>query len=250
MWSMRANHGDAFLVNHAGGISVAVGGGATPGTPRTGRRSLARRVWRVLWMSLASLAVLIAALVGAGVVFWKTGHLERWAVEFVTAQIAKGTPQDKPWPPEGWKPGDPLPPDPWSGPHLDAARVEDPRLFFDPTNIWLSHLHFTGEQWTRLGPRRIPPVPGFIRGDGKMILRNPVAKRNGVLGALGYEFDWSAADFEVGGVVFTNVGTAAATAGPVVVSVNTVAPTGSFAQPSKAKLLATDRKSTRLNSSH
>jgi hypothetical protein len=43
-----------------------------------------------------------------------------------------------------------------------------------------------------------------------------------------------------------NIGQAAANVGPLTLTVNTVAPTGSFAQPSKAKLLATDSLDVKL----
>src|SRR5437867_2884603 len=48
-------------------------------------------------------------------------------------------------------------------------------------------------------------MPNFIRPDGMRFLRNPLARRSGVAGVLGFEFDWTHADFEFGGVAFTNV---------------------------------------------
>ncbi len=36
-------------------------------------------------------------------------------------------------------------------------------------------------------------------------LRNPQARRSGIAGVFGFEFDWTHADFEFGGVAFTNV---------------------------------------------
>src|SRR5687767_15899156 len=48
-------------------------------------------------------------------------------------------------------------------------------------------------------------MPNFIRPDGMRFLRNPQARRSGVAGVLGFEFDWTHASLELGGVAFTNV---------------------------------------------
>ena len=48
-------------------------------------------------------------------------------------------------------------------------------------------------------------MPNFVRPDGLWLLRNPKARRSGIVGVLGFEFDWTHADFEFGGVAFTNV---------------------------------------------
>ena len=83
------------------------------------------------------------------------------------------------------------------------GRAQD---LYHTTNIWLIHLNFTRAQWQALEPRSIGPMPNLWRPDGMPDLRNPEAKRSGFLGVLGYEFDWTHADFEFGGVAFTNVG--------------------------------------------
>src|SRR6185503_5132798 len=59
--------------------------------------------------------------------------------------------------------------------------------------------------WKALELKRIGPMPNPIRPAGMHFLRNPQARRSGVAGVLGFEFDWTHADFELGGVVFTNV---------------------------------------------
>src|SRR2546425_953726 len=48
-------------------------------------------------------------------------------------------------------------------------------------------------------------MPNVLRPDGMWHLRNPKARRSGVVGVLGFEFGWTHADFELGGVTFTNV---------------------------------------------
>ena len=53
--------------------------------------------------------------------------------------------------------------------------------------------------------KRIGPMPNPIRPEGFWLLRNPRARRSGLVGVLGFEFDWTHADFELGGVAFTNV---------------------------------------------
>jgi hypothetical protein len=54
---------------------------------------------------------------------------------------------------------------------------------------------------------RIRPLPNFILPDHRIVLRNPEARRSGILGVLGREYDWSQAECEFGQVLFTNVAT-------------------------------------------
>jgi hypothetical protein len=72
------------------------------------------------------------------------------------------------------------------------------------TNIWVARLSFTPEAWKGIQPTRIEPVPDLFNG-GKIVLRNPNAKRSGLAGAIGYDFNWVEAQFEFAGVRFTNV---------------------------------------------
>jgi RNA polymerase sigma factor (sigma-70 family) len=90
-------------------------------------------------------------------------------------------------------------------PRLDAASVRNAQDLYGTTNIWHAHLSFTREQWKALEPKRIGPMPNAMRPDGMHFLRNPQARRSGAAGVLGFEFDWTQANFELGGVVFTNV---------------------------------------------
>jgi spore coat protein H len=85
-----------------------------------------------------------------------------------------------------------------------AATLDDPDRFFSPTNVWDVHLAFSGAEWATLGPRHIPPMPGFQRADGRIVLRNPEASRPGLAGVLGMDFPWSSADVQLGGELFTN----------------------------------------------
>jgi RNA polymerase sigma factor (sigma-70 family) len=90
-------------------------------------------------------------------------------------------------------------------PRLDARALRNAQDLYRTTNIWHAHLRFTPEQWKALELKRIGPMPNFERPQGLWFLRNPQARRSGVAGALGFEFDWTHADFEFGGVAFTNV---------------------------------------------
>lgn len=59
---------------------------------------------------------------------------------------------------------------------------------FVTTNIWTVHLKFTPEQWAGIEPHYVEPL---YRGDGgRFGLRNPAAKRSGLSGVRGLEFDW------------------------------------------------------------
>lgn len=90
-------------------------------------------------------------------------------------------------------------------PRFDASRVHNAQDLYRTTNIWLAHLSFRDEQWKALEMKRIGPMPNFVRPDGMWLLRNPQARRSGLVGVFGFEFDWTHANLELGGVAFTNV---------------------------------------------
>lgn len=93
---------------------------------------------------------------------------------------------------------------PYEGPVLRVADLSSGEQLFDSTQIWQAHLRFTEEQWNDLGPRRIAPVPNWLRPDGTPILRNPLAARPGIAGVLGWDLPWSSGDVDFGGMSFTN----------------------------------------------
>jgi hypothetical protein len=97
---------------------------------------------------------------------------------------------------------------PWPVTADDQARIPSspPRTsdeLFQQTNIWLARLTFTRESWKDLQPDRVERQRLFQ--NGKIILRNPNAKRSGLAGMLGYDFNWAEAQFEFAGLNFTNV---------------------------------------------
>jgi hypothetical protein len=98
-----------------------------------------------------------------------------------------------------------LPPEAASKLATNALALPNPAALFRPTNVWDAHLRFTAAQWAALGPSHLPAVPGFIQANGRIILRNPQAPRNGLAGVLGIGLPWSRANLEFGGVAFTNV---------------------------------------------
>jgi RNA polymerase sigma factor (sigma-70 family) len=92
-------------------------------------------------------------------------------------------------------------------PQFDARLIRNAEQLYRTTNIWPVHLIFTREQWKALEPKRIKVLPNFILPDHRILLRNPEARRSGILGVLGREHDWSQAECEFGQVVFTHVAT-------------------------------------------
>jgi hypothetical protein len=101
------------------------------------------------------------------------------------------------------QPARPWPTDPTAA--VDARRISTAQDLYNTTSIWPAHLKFSREQWQALEPRQIGPLPHFLQPDGTVLLRHPEATRSGLAGVLGWDFDWTHADFEFGGVAYTNV---------------------------------------------
>ncbi|MBM3839048.1 MAG: hypothetical protein FJ398_13980 [Verrucomicrobia bacterium] len=95
---------------------------------------------------------------------------------------------------------------PYGGPEPDAAAVRAAADFFKTTNVWTVHLKFGPGRWAALGPKRVPAVANWLQPDGTVILRNPKAARSGIAGVLGFDYPWSRADLEIGGLWLTNAG--------------------------------------------
>lgn len=147
--------------------------------------------WRpavgVLIAILGGIAVYIDSLSGSSRL---RSEVTLWWVRFRGWQMAE---KARPWPTNA------------ATPQFEASRVRNAPDLYRTTKIWLAHLSFTREQWKALELKRIGPMPNFDRPEGLILLRNPQARRSGLLGVLGFEFDWTHAGFELGGVVFTNV---------------------------------------------
>jgi hypothetical protein len=166
------------------------------------RRTLNTLAWlrwrRRCVLGVATGAVLIAIPVGLAIYIDSRSGYSRliseaalWSMRFWGWQVAE---MARPWPTNV------------ATPRLEASAVRNAQDLYRTTNIWLAHLSFTPEQWKALEFKRIGAMPNFARpDDGRRILRNPKARRSGRAGVLGFEFDWTHANFELGGVVFTNV---------------------------------------------
>jgi hypothetical protein len=115
-----------------------------------------------------------------------------------TRQMAKDNP-------EVLVPARPWPVTPEDIAHAAQGLPKNTAELYDPKKIWPAKLSFTREQWEQIQPTRITPVRSLIQ-NGRIILRNPKAKRSGLSGALGYDFNWAEANFEFSGKDFGKVG--------------------------------------------
>lgn len=170
-------------------------------TFKLARRTLNALAWarwrRRFAVGVPTLCVLLGILGGIAVYIDSRSGYSRLISAFVVWKtrfdVWRVTEPAQPWPTSA------------AAPRLDARVVRDAHDLYQTTNIWLAHLKFTREQWQALEPRRIDPLPNFLLPDGMILLRNPKARRSGLAGVLGYEFDWTHAGFEFGSVAFTNV---------------------------------------------
>ena len=163
-------------------------------------RSLAWARWRrrciISTSALALIGVLLAITVGA---IWHRSPTGRtwlfsesqiWGARYWNLAMAEAA---RPWPTNA------------ATPHFDARLIRNAEQLYRTTNIWPVHLTFTREQWKALEPKRIALLPNFILPDNRILLRNPESRRGGLLGVLGYEYEWSHATCEFGRVSFTNL---------------------------------------------
>ena len=171
---------------------------------RLARRTLNALAWtrwrRRFVVSVPTSFLLLVTLVGtAWYVDSLTGHSRLfsmflvWSVKHEGKTVPGLAQPARPWPRDA------------SSPRLNAAGVHTAQDLYQTTNIWLAHLKFTRQQWDALEPKRIAPLPHLLQPDGSVLLRNPNAQRNGLAGVLGFDFNWTSADFDFGGVSFTNV---------------------------------------------
>jgi hypothetical protein len=146
---------------------------------------------------LAVLVLLLSGLVGVFGHFFKQGYLTIWIIEFTQRQLAKELP-------EILQPARPWPVSEREKAFVNRAAPSGANDLYGLTNIWTSRLSFTAEQWERMQPSRIRPVPNLFQ-DGRIALRNPRAQRSGLAGAVGLDFNWVEGDFELAGLAFRKV---------------------------------------------
>jgi RNA polymerase sigma factor (sigma-70 family) len=181
--------------------SMAASGGKRPSL-KLAHRTLNTLAWlrwrRRLVIGYLALNILIAIPVGITVYLDSFSGYSRLRSEAILRSMHflgwwQLTATARPWPANA------------ATPRLDASILRNAADLYRTTNIWHVHLRFTPEQWKALEFKRIGPMPNFDRPEGLWFLRNPQARRSGIAGVLGFEFDWTHAGFEFGGVAFTNV---------------------------------------------
>jgi len=175
----------------------------TPKTPRTeltrstlaGWRWLAVRLFvkRVL-AGLGAVICVLLALAGTVAYLVHHGYLNDFLMNMGNREITRDFPEAL------------TPARPWPATEQDQAyaKKETPKTsaeLYQPTNIWQARFSFTEEQWDAVQPTRIQPVRNLFQ-DGRITLRNPKAKRSGLSGSIGYEFNWAEAQVEFAGKKF------------------------------------------------
>ena len=201
----RAIQGVGVPADLAGGLTLAAPEWrkTKPKTPlvRAALRGLFWERWRRrVRLAATGLAVFVLFLAGAiTTIAWlaSTGRLTAFFITFGARQAVKEIPELA-IPARSW-PANPAPP------LANAAQVRSSADIFRMTNIWPARLAFSKKAWKGIEPSAVPPVRNIMGPDGTMVLRNPKAKRSGLSGAIGFDFNWVEAEFELGGAKFTNV---------------------------------------------
>lgn len=158
-----------------------------------------KRLLKVCLWAFAGVIALVLTL--AGVVWWMS-HTGRLVPLIMKAQVKMGEnsqdPLERPWP------------DPTA-----AARVQPPLRrdvgsirvtsdFYQPTHVWDARITLTAAEWAAMQPKSIRAKADFNPADGKFQLSNTNATRNGLLGAIGLDLEWTTGRVEFGGRDFTN----------------------------------------------
>lgn len=95
----------------------------------------------------------------------------------------------------------------YNGPLGDATTVQTAGDFYRTDRIWNVRLGFTQPQWQGIQHTNIPSVRDWMDPkDHTIQLRNPQASRNGLAGVLGFDFPWSSATVNIGGMEFESAG--------------------------------------------
>ncbi len=137
-----------------------------------------------------TLGICLLALL-AGTFGWlaRQGYLTAFFIQMSGRQLAKEFPELK-QPARAW-------------PQISADQSlisgiapKNPVELYGLTNIWISRFSFTSEQWEKIAPSHIGAIPNLMQSDGRIALRNPKARRSGLAGALGIDFNWTEARFD------------------------------------------------------
>lgn len=159
-------------------------------------RSRGKRILALLGLGCGGLVLLLLVLAVAAFFLFRSPSFQAWLwPRLMHSQATKNLPAPPP------VPAGP----PYEGPSPSAADVRTAGDIYRTTNVWTVRLHFTEAQWRGLGPHLVPGVGRWLGPDGRPVLRNPKAARAGIAGVLGFDYPWSEADVEFGGLTFTNV---------------------------------------------
>ena len=162
------------------------------------RKPLWKRLLKGLLKTLAGFLVLLVIL---GCVGWWLGASGRLIPLIMRLQASgsegRSDPFERPWPDTNA---------PRTRPALrrDLAGVPNPGVFYQPDRVWEAHLRLTAAEWKAMQPKGVRAKTDFNRPDGKLPLMNTNASRNGLLGAMGLDLEWTSAQLTLGGVDFTN----------------------------------------------
>jgi DNA-directed RNA polymerase specialized sigma24 family protein len=155
--------------------------------------ALRRRLKR--FATVMGVVVCFLALL-AGTMHWlfEQGYLTAWMIGMGSRQMAKEFP-------EMTKPAQPWP----QSQDEKTKAPSDAAGLYSMTNIWRAKISLTPEQWKEVQPSRIRPVPHLFQSDGRIILRNPLARRSGLAGAVGFEYNWTQGDLQFADREFSTV---------------------------------------------
>lgn len=152
--------------------------------------------WRRRLKRLAVVAVcffgLLGSLIGFAAWAYQTGYLFAWLMPLGAKQVLRDAPELA------------LPPREWTGQGLEMDAIGSRAELFGATHVWRVDFRFDEADWKGIKPSRVKPI-NIVGQDGRMILRNPNAKRSGLAGVLGMEFNWVEAELTFGGQEFTRV---------------------------------------------
>jgi hypothetical protein len=157
---------------------------------------LFRRIARRIAIGVARALVIIVLLFGTFIYLATHGYLMGFFLRMQRNQVAKNFP-------ELLKPARPWPVTQEDRARLISTPPKTSAELYVNSNIWSAKLSFTAAEWEKIRPSRVDPVQNMNQG-GHLILRNPKAKRNGLSGVLGFEFNWIKGNLEFAGKTFEN----------------------------------------------
>ncbi len=158
------------------------------GTFRSWQWAIAAARLKRLLRAFACAVCVIVVLAATIAWFYHHGYLMSWLIRNSSRDLAKQIPGLA-------QPGRPFP--------AASGTPQTPQELYSLTNIWPAKFTFTEKQWAAMQPSRVEPARNNREGGG-FPLRNPKAKRSGLSGVIGIEFNWSEANVEFAGVTFTN----------------------------------------------